>query len=143
MDVCELYGEVLTVRLPANNFGGQTDPGQLHNLLSAGRIEDKLISVAGFPIPKVVARLDALLLVLKSCEGRVCREPWLSLHPAGDVSSLSDALESRFDSFYETEQTRVEYSFCSNGYLIEAEGPMWETHGKLFTRGELRWDEWV
>lgn len=120
----------------------QADPGQIHNLLLPENSAEEIL-VASLPVPKVVARLDSLLFVLKSCDGSVCRDPWRSLHPAGDVSTLSDALETRFDSFYEVEQRRVEYSFCSNGYLIEAEGPMWQTHGQMFTRGELNWDEWV
>jgi hypothetical protein len=90
-----------------------------------------------------VSRLDALLLVLKSCKGQVCREPWKTLHPEGSVWCLEDALDSRFDHFYEIEQTRVVYDHCENGYVIEAEGPMWESHGKLYERHGLSWDTWI
>jgi hypothetical protein len=118
-----------------------TDPGQLHNLLR-NPLATKRSLVNGIPIEKVVARLDALLFVLKSCKGGVCREPWKSLHPAGDVWTLADALVKKYDDFYET-MTRVEYDFCSNGYLVEAEGKMWEISGKMFYRGGLKWDAWT
>lgn len=98
--------------------------------------------MAGLSIPKVVARLDALLFVLKSCQGITCQQPWQTLHPRGDVLTLEDALVSRFDRFYEVEQQRVEYNFCSNGYLIDAEGPMWERQGSVFRDGVM-WYEWV
>ncbi|EKD11969.1 arylsulfatase [Drepanopeziza brunnea f. sp. 'multigermtubi' MB_m1] len=100
------------------------------------------MEATGLPISKVVARLDSLLFVLKSCRGITCQQPWQTLHPHGDVLTLEDALSSRFDRFYEVEQQRVEYNFCSNGYLIEAEGPMWETQGSMFRHG-LGWYEWV
>jgi hypothetical protein len=100
------------------------------------------LTVTGHLLSKIVPRLDALLFVLKSCKSSTCQKPWQALHPDGDVVTLEDALASRFDRFYEAEQQRVEYSFCSNGYLIEAEGPMWETQGLMYREG-LYWDEWV
>ncbi|KAH6706482.1 arylsulfatase [Leptodontidium sp. MPI-SDFR-AT-0119] len=116
------------------------DPSQMHNLLS----KDHTISstIANLPIHKVVARLDSLLFVLKSCKGITCQQPWKSLHPKGDVLTLEDAFSARFDHFYEVEQQRVEYNFCSNGYLVDAEGPMWEDHGSVFRDG-LMWYDWV
>ncbi|KAI0009035.1 alkaline-phosphatase-like protein [Xylariaceae sp. FL0662B] len=119
------------------------DPGQLHNLLSPSHPAASTQLVAGLPIPKVVARLDTLLLVLKSCKGVTCRQPWQQLHPDGDVGSLADALAPQYDHFYEVEQTRVEYDFCANGYLVEAEGPMWATHGQAYLRDGRRWEDWV
>ncbi|KUJ15587.1 arylsulfatase [Mollisia scopiformis] len=117
------------------------DPDQLKNLLSRPQVAE-VSNVAGLPIRKVVARLDALLFVLKSCKGRTCREAWQILHPDGDVLTLEDALEPRFDHFYEVDQKRVKYNFCSNGYLVDAEGPMWEKEGVIFRDG-LMWHEWV
>ncbi|KAG0646727.1 Arylsulfatase [Hyphodiscus hymeniophilus] len=118
------------------------DPGQLHNILDPAQSDTSTAVVAGLPIAKVVARLDSLLFVLKSCKGPTCREPWQTLHPKGDVLTLRDALAPRFDRFYEVEQRRVEYNFCSNGYIVEAEGPMWEADGMTFRDG-LMWHEWV
>jgi hypothetical protein len=36
----------------------------------------------------LIPRLDALMMVLKSCKGDTCRKPWTALHPSGDVASL-------------------------------------------------------
>ncbi|KAI0193947.1 arylsulfatase [Xylaria flabelliformis] len=121
------------------------DPGQLNNLLASSNSASNKTLVAGLPIEKVASRLDALLFVLKSCQGLTCREPWKQLHPIGDVNTLADALDARFDDFYEAEQTRVRYEFCANGYIIDAEGPMWETHGLAapYMRDGASWDEWV
>ncbi|KKF96748.1 Arylsulfatase [Ceratocystis platani] len=84
-----------------------TDPYQIANLLhsSTSSAKPTLFSV---PIQKLVERLDALLLVLKSCQGRTCVEPWKSLHPQGNVQKLGDALSPRFDQFY-ADQVRVKY----------------------------------
>ncbi|KAL4869248.1 hypothetical protein BDV12DRAFT_208678 [Aspergillus spectabilis] len=100
----------------------QLDPGQLHNLLSPTPTSDTKSTIANLPLSKVVSRLDSLLFITKSCKGMTCRAPWHSLHPNGDVDTLADALGPRFDHFYEVEQQKVEYNFCSNGYLVEAEG---------------------
>jgi hypothetical protein len=119
----------------------QVDPGQLHNLLSSSSVPAMPLS-NGHSMSKIVNRLDALLFVLKSCKGSICREPWKSLHPAGDVWTLTDALASEYDGFYKS-MPRVEYNFCSNGYLVEAEGPMWESYEDLFYRNGLSWDAWT
>ncbi|KAI1503558.1 Arylsulphatase [Biscogniauxia marginata] len=139
------------------------DPGQLHNLLSLPTANTSSSSspppipsdrlVAGLPVRKVVARLDALLLVLKSCRGATCRRPWDQLHPGGDVGALADALAPRFDRLYESERAlpRVRYEFCANGYIREAEGPMWEDEegvaaaagGTPYMRDGLRWEDWT
>ncbi|KAL4867826.1 hypothetical protein BDV12DRAFT_186379 [Aspergillus spectabilis] len=72
----------------------------------------------------LLRRLDALLLVLKSCAGSTCVKPWDELHHDGSVQNLSDALDSKYDEFYEG-LPRVEFGVCENGYLIAAEGPQW------------------
>ena len=96
------------------------DPGQLRNLLSADRtVADATL---GRGLEQVVDRLDALMMVLKSCKGRTCVDPWSTIHPQGDVRSLTDALSPRFDAFYE-QQPKVGFSKCELGYIIESEGP--------------------
>ncbi|KAL4878216.1 Six-hairpin glycosidase-like protein [Aspergillus karnatakaensis] len=87
------------------------DPYQIHNIYATTS-------------PRVLSRLDALLLVLKSCAGKTCIKPWDELHPDGSVLTLSDALSSGYDEFY-AQLPSVEYSVCENGYLIWAEGPQW------------------
>ncbi|KAI0422218.1 alkaline-phosphatase-like protein [Xylaria grammica] len=121
------------------------DQGQMHNLLNPSTLLSSETLIAGLPIAKVVSRLDALLFVLKSCKGLSCRQPWKQLHPAGEVNSLADALNSGFDDFYEMQNTRVRFEFCANGYLVDAEGPMWETQGPTapYLRDGISWEEWV
>lgn len=122
----------------------QHDPGQLHNLLDDRSLVSALDSniLLGLPVGKVAARLDSLLLVLKSCKGERCVNPWGALHPDNDVVSLRQALSPRYDSFYEREQVRIEYNRCEDGYILDAEGPQFDTDG-IFFRDGLRWDEWV
>jgi hypothetical protein len=117
------------------------DPGQLDNLLSPSR-KDSGGTVLGLPTAKVAARLDSLLFVLKSCKGHVCVDPWKTLHPEGGVSTLEDALDRRFDGFYEVEQTRIKYSRCEAGYIVDAEGAQFDVDGLVFRHG-VKWSEWV
>lgn len=116
----------------------QTDPGQLKNLYPQKSASDESSADNGEPqlnnakIQHVIDRLDALMMVIKSCQGSSCVEPWRILHPhdddddnngsAGRVKTLTDALDSRFDDFY-AQQARVSYNWCDEGYLIAAEGP--------------------
>lgn len=123
----------------------QNDPGQMHNLLfeenELSPITDSPV-ILGLPVRKVVARLDALLLVTKSCAKESCVRPWSSLHPHGNVSSLEDALSPLYDHFYEVEQRRVIFDRCESGYIIDAEGPQFERDGIMYRDG-LPWDTWV
>jgi hypothetical protein len=65
--------------------------------------------------------------------------PWDVLHEEGNVKDLWDALHHRYDNFYEKEQSRVEFSSCEAGYIIDAEGPQ---EPKVY-RGGVRWSEFV
>ncbi|KEF57018.1 arylsulfatase [Exophiala aquamarina CBS 119918] len=94
----------------------KTDPYQVDNLY------DKTMELYGRPKHQVIARLDALLMVLKSCKGEQCTKPWLSLHPGGRVQNLAQALDSRLDSFYD-KQPKVSYTECELGYIVASEGP--------------------
>ncbi|OAA80225.1 Arylsulfatase [Akanthomyces lecanii RCEF 1005] len=97
-----------------------------------------------FPINRLESRLDALLLVLKSCKAKTCIQPWTALHPGGKVNSLPDAMDPKYDEFYQKQQHRVSYNWCDKGYIVAAEGPQTylqfqhtETKRKL---GEPTWD---
>ncbi|KAF2014187.1 Arylsulphatase [Aaosphaeria arxii CBS 175.79] len=99
------------------------DPGQLDNYFDAeAEATRRGYSIAGRSFEEVVNRLDALMLVLKSCKGRDCVEPWSVLHPGGNVKTLKDALAKTFDAFYE-EQPKVSFDSCELGYIKELEGP--------------------
>ncbi|KAI1092286.1 Arylsulphatase [Rostrohypoxylon terebratum] len=131
----------------------EVDPDQLHNLLSPSPSSAlKSTLAAGHAPQKIAARLDALLLVLKTCSGKRCQHPWSSLHPDGTVRSLADALAPRYDAFYVDNQevASVKYAYCANGFIPEAEGPTWEDSGRAFGgEGEYgylkgsRWEDWV
>ncbi|PSR99254.1 alkaline-phosphatase-like protein [Coniella lustricola] len=110
-----------------------TDPGQMVNLHPSSSSPASLqpgldtisITASTVQIRKLLHRLDTLLMILKSCRGKTCIEPWSVLHPQGDVLTLGDALRPEFDGFYEA-QTRVAFDRCEAGYIIEAEGPQAE-----------------
>jgi len=96
-------------------------------------------TLLGLPTKHVIARLDALLLVLKSCKGNACVQPWHVLHPEGDVSVLSDALDPKFDNFYLKEQNKVSFSWCAPGQILSAEGAM----AALLYRNGGSWEQWA
>ncbi|PWY65625.1 arylsulfatase [Aspergillus sclerotioniger CBS 115572] len=111
-----------------------TDPYQMNNLYPRlGSVE-----LLGRSLSRVIDRVDALLLVLKSCQGNTCIQPWRVLHPDGSVDSLRDALDLKYDGFY-TIQPKVSYSACENGYIIAAEGPQ----VGLQYRDGLSWEAWT
>ncbi|KAJ5540359.1 hypothetical protein N7513_008691 [Penicillium frequentans] len=116
-----------------------TDPYQLHNLYPSdsvlGENEPHLL---GRTLSQAISRLDALLLVLKSCQGPTCIEPWKVLQPQNSIYTLRDALDEKYDLFYQA-QPQVSFDWCDAGYVIEAEGPQ----APLTTRHGLPWDAWV
>ncbi|KAH8172464.1 sulfatase domain-containing protein [Sarocladium implicatum] len=97
----------------------KNDPGQINNILAD---QSSSTTINGFSLKAIVSRLDALMMVLKSCKGETCIRPWDSLHPDGAVNSLTEALHDQFDAFYTT-QPKVSFTSCELGYLVEAEGP--------------------
>jgi N-acetylglucosamine-6-sulfatase len=64
-------------------------------------------------------------MVLKSCAGDTCRQPWKVLHPAGNVRNLAEALKPQYDAYYtaEMEARAVSFDSCQWGYIISEEGP--------------------
>lgn len=119
----------------------QTDPYQLHNLYTESALSHSEPRLFGRPLSQVVARLDALLLVLKSCQGATCIEPWKVLQPEESVHSLRDALAEEYDPFY-SQQPRVSFDWCAEGYVIDAEGPQ-APGAPLTSRYGVSWDHWV
>ncbi|KAL2061395.1 hypothetical protein VTL71DRAFT_7668 [Oculimacula yallundae] len=102
-----------------------TDPGQIHNLYptTLTHPQQSIHVVSNIPLSKVLPRLDALLMVTKSCKAETCIDPWSVIHPEGDVHTLNNALESRFDAFYASIAERVGFEKCELGYILESEGP--------------------
>jgi N-acetylglucosamine-6-sulfatase len=62
-------------------------------------------------------------MVIKSCKGHTCVDPWSVIHPARDVRTLEDALKAEFDAFYSSVAETVSFEKCELGYIIESEGP--------------------
>lgn len=93
-------------------------------------------NVLGRPTWQVLYRLDAMVLIQKTCIADVCRQPWLQLHPDGSVSNLMDALNEKYDKFYENSYkvAQVGWEQCYTGlsanssstlYSLENEKPIW------------------
>lgn len=58
-------------------------------------------------------RLNALLLVTKTCSQDSCRNPWATLHPDGTVQNLRDALDPSHDAYYAS-LPQVSFKECLN-----------------------------
>ncbi|KAE8326969.1 alkaline-phosphatase-like protein [Aspergillus sergii] len=100
-----------------------TDPYQMNNLYNSTE------KVLGVSMKKLEHRLDALTLVLKTCKAKTCQHPWEALHPDGNVQTLVDALDSKYDDFY-NKQNRVKFNECSRGYIVSNEYPIkYHTYG--------------
>lgn len=99
----------------------RTDAQQMHNRLAEhptgvsrsyyGRSEDELFH-----------RLDALLMVTKSCKMDSCRDPWGALFPGGEVTDISGAMNETYDAFF-LRQPKVEFASCVKGHVVAEEGP--------------------
>ncbi|KAJ5231749.1 arylsulfatase [Penicillium citrinum] len=101
-----------------------------------GELDDR--ELLGVSLEKVVHRLDALLLVLQSCQKQNCIRPWDVLHPEGKVNTLKDALHEKYGDFYQV-QSKVSFSRCEYGYIPDAEGPQ----TGLTYRDGVEWHQWV
>lgn len=97
-----------------------SDRDQMHNLYGTNA------TASGFAVGTLTARLDALVLTLKNCKGASCRQPWKTLFPRGEVSSLGEAMDARYDGFFGG-QERVSFSECLDGYILAAEGALGPT----------------
>jgi hypothetical protein len=102
----------------------------MNNLLSnsTSQLQTVILGNSTYPITTLQSRLDALILVLKTCKGKVCSDPWEKLLPGSDVSTLAQAMKSTYDEYF-AKLPKVSYSACEDGYLLESEGPVWEDEG--------------
>lgn len=100
-----------------NLFGsGNHSTSTLNNSTSA--------TIEGYSVSKIIARMDALLMVLKTCQGKNCYKPWEVLHPQDNVHNLQEALNPEFDDFYAESfsSNAVSFSACVYGQLRQYEG---------------------
>jgi len=116
------------------------DPHQVDNLLAPlndvapfadfdARSPETGKHVLSTDLQKTLHRLDALTLVLKTCVGDVCHQPYKALFPSfevtgGEIYSLNQALDQRFDDYFET-LPKVHFSECALGYQSRLEKPEW------------------
>jgi N-acetylglucosamine-6-sulfatase len=102
-------------------YDSLSDPGQMKNLYGT----NTTATLLSRPIEQVSNRLDAALFVLKTCKGEACIKPWEELHPNLGVHTLAEALDVKYDGFYES-YTKIHFERCEYGYIVESEGPVWE-----------------
>lgn len=72
----------------------QADPWETNNL-ARGEV--------GNEHKRLLTRLNAVLMVTKSCTSNPCRDPWSVLQPlncASPISSLTSAMNPEYDSFF-------------------------------------------
>ncbi|KAL2864112.1 sulfatase family protein [Aspergillus lucknowensis] len=106
------------------------DPYQMHNLIKGGNMTfpsfRNTTVINNHTVINIVSRLDALLMVLKTCKAKDCIQPWSVLHPGGDVNTLEEALNHRYDHFYyeSFENNKVSFSECEYGQILSSEGPL-------------------
>ncbi|KIY46643.1 sulfatase [Fistulina hepatica ATCC 64428] len=86
----------------------QVDPYQIDNLadINATTFE---AAFASSNLTLTATRLDALMLVLKTCVSTACTDPWSELLPSTGVTSLDDALSSTYDDYFSS-VPKVTYS---------------------------------
>ena len=72
-------------------------------------------------------RLNALLLLLKDCKGQQCSLPWSFYFPPGQVNNLAQALDPRYDRFFDESVAKIDMPGCTAGYIPELEGPGWNS----------------
>lgn len=115
--------QVTNLLAPLNAAGSFADFGLLNTDLA-----ESSAGLAAFGATSAAAllhRLDALLLVLKTCKGDSCRRPWAGLFPNGEVRDLQGALAKRFDEYF-AQLPKIQYQHCALGYLARNEKPEWE-----------------
>ncbi|KAI1844708.1 hypothetical protein JX266_009164 [Neoarthrinium moseri] len=115
-----------------------SDPYQLNNVFKDGFNSNSSSNIVvrgtSVPVSRLASRLDGLLMVLKSCSGISCRDPWGTLDPTGRITSLLAALSPEYDEFFNGEIPRISFDECKAGYLVEFEGPQYTTAYQLRPR---------
>lgn len=103
----------------------QKDPFELENLAFGVK--------SGSDTQKLINRLDALLLVTKSCNQDTCRNPWTVLqtscekdnscpHSGSIFSNLDDAMNTKYDKFFAA-LPKVQFKECLQVQLASNEMP--------------------
>ncbi|KAI0193498.1 arylsulfatase [Astrocystis sublimbata] len=96
-------------------YNTASDPYELHNLAVNMTAETK----------QLINRLNAILLVTKSCETNTCRQPWQWLQPGTqkhEIISLSQAMDPKYDEHFAS-FPKVAFKECLQIQDIDNEGP--------------------
>lgn len=107
-----------------------TDPYQVRNILAPLNAEGRFTpfnrSSLSTDNRRLVERLDGLLLVLKTCKGNSCRQPYHELFPSeGKLHALSQVLDAKYDDYF-ANLPRVQWSECILGFQSRMEKPEWD-----------------
>lgn len=95
------------------------DPEQMNNLLLPLNQQGAFAPwTSDIPGGRVASRLDAAMLYLKHCRGAQCRYGWENIFPYGEATNLKEALNPRFDSYFDG-LPKVHYDSCRQGFIIE------------------------
>lgn len=78
-------------------------------------------------------------MVLKTCVAKDCIEPWAVIHPKGNVNRLEEALDPRYDAFYENNYkiNSVSFTQCEAGQIVASEGPL---EPSVYSEG-VKWED--
>lgn len=97
------------------------DPDELHNLAYAS---DERIQ-------RVRARLNAILMVTKSCEQDICRQPWSLFAPPGgaEIASFKQAMKPEFDKYFAS-FPEVSFKECMEYQDVDNEAPFFPPIGE-------------
>jgi N-acetylglucosamine-6-sulfatase len=93
------------------------DPWELTNLAKGSRAKAH---------ERLIHRLDALLLVTKSCAQGSCRDPWMHLQPphtSSKIQNLPQAMNASFDTFFHSGLPCVQFNKCMDYQFVPNEGP--------------------
>ncbi|KAH7141773.1 arylsulfatase [Dactylonectria macrodidyma] len=82
-----------------------TNDTELYNTLDDPYELNNLANSTDPHIQRVKSRLNALLLVTKSCAESTCRQPWKVIQPPNlrhgkEIQTLDDALDAKYDKYY-------------------------------------------
>ncbi|KAK3716550.1 hypothetical protein LTR37_006446 [Vermiconidia calcicola] len=100
----------------------KTDHVRMYNRMLKKGPEGKPQQYFGRPEKQLFNRLDAILMVTKSCKQDSCRNPWKKLFPKGQVATLGAAMEKKYDKFF-ADQPKVSFKNCKSGFVVANEGP--------------------
>lgn len=81
---------------------------------------------------RIASRMDALVLFLKTCRGSDCRKAWTHLFPYGEVSSMKEALDSKYDTYFDG-LPKLRYRSCEMGFNCEQIQPIYSNWTSLVT----------